>query len=341
MILVTGGTGLLGSHLLFRLASEGKAVKALKRKGASLQLVEKVFSFYSDNPKTLLAKIEWFEGDILDYHSLLEAFAGIEFLYHAAAQVSFHASDARELIRNNVEGTANVVNAALEKKVGKLCYVSSIGALGRADKMEEVNEETWFDPTVKNSVYSTSKYEAEREVWRGMAEGLNAVIVNPSIIIGPGNWNSGSSQMFTTMWEGLKFYTEGTNGFVDVNDVANAMILLTEGDFSSERYILSSENISYKQFFEWVAEAMNVIPPKYKAGKILSEAGVVFLKLKSIFSRKKHTITAETARTANRKYHYSNKKFIEATGMKFKPVKESVRQTAAIFLLDHQNAKNG
>ncbi|HEY9115289.1 MAG TPA: hypothetical protein VIN10_11375, partial [Bacteroidales bacterium] len=180
-----------------------------------------------------------------------------------------------------------------------------------------------------------SKYEAEREVWRGMAEGLNAVIVNPSIIIGPGNWNSGSSQMFTTMWEGLKFYTEGTNGFVDVNDVANAMILLTEGDFSGERYILSSENISYKQFFEWLAEAMNVTSPKYKAGKILSEAGVVFLKLKSIFSRKKHTITAETARTANRQYHYSNKKFIEATGMKFKPVKESVRQTAAIFLLEH------
>lgn len=338
MILVTGGTGLLGSHLLFRLAYEGKAVKALKRKGSSLELVEKVFSIYAENHLELLSKIEWVEGDVLDYYSLLDAFENIEFLYHAAAQVSFHASDAQELVRNNIEGTANVVNAALEKKVGKLCYVSSIGALGRADKIEEVTEETYFDPTVKNSVYSTSKYEAEREVWRGMAEGLNAVIVNPSIILGPGNWNSGSSQMFTTMWEGLKFYTDGTNGFIDVNDVAKAMVLLAEGNFSGERYILSSENISYKQFFEWVAEAMKVPPPKYKAGKMLSVLGAIFLKIKSFFSNKKYTITAETARTANRKYAYSNRKFIEATGMKFKPVKESVENTTSIFLQEKQNA---
>jgi dihydroflavonol-4-reductase len=218
-----------------------------------------------------------------------------------------------------------------------LCYVSSIGALGRADKIEEVNEETYFDATVKNSIYSTSKYEAEREVWRGIAEGLNAVIVNPSIIIGPGNWNSGSSQMFSTMWDGLQFYTEGTNGFIDVNDVAKAMVLLTEGNFSGERYILSSENISYKQFFEWVAEAMKVPPPKFKAGKMISEVGVVILKVKSIFSKKKHTITAETARTANRKYAYSSEKFVLATGMKFIPVKESVKNTTRIFLQENKD----
>jgi dihydroflavonol-4-reductase len=332
MILVTGGTGLLGSHLLFRLISEGKEVKALKRKNSSIELAEKVFSYYSKDPSALLSKIEWVEGDILDYYSLLDAFEGVEYLYHAAAQVSFHGSDASEVIRTNVEGTANVVNAALEKNVGKLCYVSSIGALGRADGIKEVTEETYFDPSVKNSVYSTSKYEAEREVWRGMAEGLNAVIVNPSIIIGPGNWNSGSSQMFTTMWEGLKFYTQGTNGFVDVNDVAKAMVLLAEGEFSGERYILSSENISYKQFFEWVADAMEISPPKYKAEKMLSSIGVVLLKVKGFFSKKKYTITAETARTANRKYHYSSKKFVEDTGMKFMPVKKCVERTANIFV---------
>lgn len=332
MILVTGGTGLLGSHLLFRLISDGKIVKALKRKHSSTELLEKVFYYYSKEPSALLNKIEWVEGDILDYFSLLDAFEEVKFLYHAAAMVSFHGSDASDVIRTNVEGTANVVNAALEKKVGKLCYVSSIGALGRADGIEEVNEETYFDPNVKNSIYSSSKYEAEREVWRGIAEGLSAVIVNPSIIIGPGNWNSGSAQMFTTMWEGLKFYTEGTNGFVDVNDVAKAMILLTEGDFSGERYILSSENISYKQFFKWMAEAMNIQPPKYKAGKMLSVLGVIFLKVKNIFSQKKHTITAETARTANRKYAYSSEKFVDATGMKFLPVKQSVERTSRIFL---------
>lgn len=336
MILVTGGTGLLGSHLLFRLVSEGKEVKAVKRKGASTELVEKIFSYYSKNPESLISKIEWVEGDILDYYSLLEAFEGVDFLYHTAAVVSFHSLDKQTVIRTNVEGTANVVNAALERKVGKLCYVSSIGALGRTDGSGVINEDTNFDTSVKNSVYSTSKYEAEREVWRGMAEGLNAVIVNPSLIIGPGNWKSGSSQMFTTMWDGLKFYTEGTNGFVDVNDVAKAMIILTEGNFSGERYILSSENVSYKQFFEWVAGAMKVTPPRYKAGNFLSAFGVVLLKIKNGFTGKRHTITAETARTANRKYAYSSQKFVNATGMKFTPVFDSVTRTTELFLQDYR-----
>jgi len=137
------------------------------------------------------------------------------------------------------------------------------------------------------------------------------------------------------MWNGLKFYTDGSNGFIDVNDVAKAMILLTESDFSGERYILSSENISYKQFFEWVAEAMNVKSPQYKAGKTLSFLGVVLLKMNGFFNNKKHTITAETARTAQRKYYYSNKKFIDATGMKQMSVKESVKKTARLFLKDY------
>jgi nucleoside-diphosphate-sugar epimerase len=335
MILVTGGTGLLGSHLLFKLVSEGKNVRALKRKDSSTTLVEKVFSYYSEKSSELFSRIEWITGDILDYYSLLEALEGVEFLYHAAAQVSFHSSDAQTVISTNVEGTANVVNAALEKKIRKLCFVSSIGALGRVDSGGIVDEVTNFNPNQKNSMYSTSKYEAEREVWRGMAEGLNAVIVNPSIIIGPGNWNSGSSQMFTTLWKGLKFYTDGTNGFVEVNDVAKAMIMLTEGDFSGERYILSSENVSYKQYFEWMADEMKVKPPKIKAGKLLSFLGVIFLKIKNVFTSEKHSITAETARTANRKYAYSNRKFVDATGMKFISVEESVRKTARIFLQEH------
>ena len=336
MILVTGATGLLGSHLLFRLVSEGKPVRALKRKQSTVELTSRIFSYYTNTPETLLAKIEWVDGDILDYYSLLEACDNIEFVYHTAAMVSFHPEDVKEVSAVNVEGTSNVVNAALEKKVGKLCFVSSIGALGRSDTKGEVNEETYFNSNTKNSVYSTSKFEAEREVWRGMAEGLNAIIVNPSIIVGPGNWNSGSSQMFTTMWNGLKFYTKGSNGFIDVKDVVNAMVILTEGEFSGERYILSAENIGYKQFFEWVAEGLKVSPPRFKAGKVLSAAGVYLLKIKYLFNKAKHSITAETARTANRKYIYSNQKFVNATGMKFMPVKESVLQTAQFFLKEKQ-----
>lgn len=333
MILVTGGTGFIGAHLLYHLVVSGKQVKALKRESSKLDLIEKTFNYYSDNPQKLLDKIEWVEGDILDIYSLLDTFEGVDQLYHTAAIVSFHPKDKTNLIRTNIDGTKNVINAALEKKVGKLCHVSSIGALGRADGSGIVDETRHWS-NKKSSVYSTSKHESEREVWRGIAEGLNAVIINPSIVLGPGNWNSGSPQVFQTMWKGLQFYTGGTNGFVDVNDVAKAMILLMEGNFQGERYILNSENIAYKQFFEWMAAAMHIPAPKYKAGPFLSGIGWRALKIISLITGKPSSITKETAETANQHYRYSNQKIIDATGMEFVPVKESIERTASYFLRD-------
>lgn len=332
MILVTGGTGFLGSHLLFHLIHDGKKVKAIKRAGASIQLTEKIFSYYSDSPKQLVEKTEWIEGDILDYGSLADALEGVEIIYHCGAMVSFHGEDKKQLIKTNIEGTANIVNAAIEKKVKKLCYVSSIGALGRDSVTDRLIEDIPSKPSERSSVYSKTKYEAEREVWRGMAEGLDAIIVNPSIIVGPGDWTKGSSQMFQTMWDGLKFYTSGMNGFIDVNDVARAMITLTEGNFKNERYILNAENITYRQFFDWMADAMKIPRPKYKAGPILSKVGWIALKVKSLLNGEKHTITRETARTANKTYKYSSEKFINATGINFIPVKESVENTSRKFL---------
>ncbi len=334
MILVTGGTGFLGAHLMYHLLQTKNNVRAIIRNGSSIELTKKIFSYYSLSPERLLSKIEWIEGDILDYYSLLDAFAGVNVLYHTAAVVSFHGDDKSLLIKTNIAGTANVVNAAIEKGMKKLCYVSSIGALGRDDATGLVNEDTPSEASSRSSVYSKSKYEAEREVWRGMAEGLESVIVNPSIIVGPGDWTKGSSQMFQTMWNGLKFYTSGTNGFIDVNDVARAMILLVESDIKDERFVLSAENIGYKQFFDWMADAMGIARPKYKAGPVLSKMGWIALKMKGAITGKKHTITKETARTANQKYQYSSEKFEKMTGMKFMAVKESVEQTSKLFLTD-------
>lgn len=336
MILVTGGTGFLGAHLIYHLLQSGYAVKALKRRESSIKLTKKIFSYYSPSPEDLFDKIQWVEGDLLDYVSLEEALEGVTHLYHAAAVVSFHADDKKRLITTNIIGTANVVNAALDSGVKKLCYVSSIGALGRDNTDGPVNENTPVKPS-SPSVYSKSKYEAEREVWRGMAEGLDAVIVNPSIIVGPGTWNMGSPQMFQTMWNGLKFYTSGTNGFIDVNDVAKAMIALADSDIKNERFVLSAENVGYRQFFNWMADAMEIERPKYKAGPFLSNLGWIGLKMKSLVTGKKHTITKETARTANRKYQYSSEKFQKATGMNFTPVKDSVEQTVEFFLRDNKN----
>ena len=336
MILVTGGTGFIGSHLLYQLVDSGKKVKALKRPASSTKLTEKIFSYYSTDAASKLKMIEWVDGDLKDYYSLTDALQDIEYVYHTAAVVSFHASDKNEILKTNVEGTANLVNACLEKKVHKLLFASSIGALGRANAEGIVDEETHFQTSNKNSFYSTTKYEAEKEVWRGISEGLDAVIVNPAIVVGPGNWGRGSSQVFQTMWSGLRFYSTGMNGFIDVNDVAKAMILLMEGDFNGERYILNTENVSYKQFFEWMAGAMNIPPPKIKAGPFLSGIGWRALKLKGIFTGKASGITKETAKTANQVYRYSNKKLIEATGIELIPVHESVKNTVGYFLQDHK-----
>ncbi len=336
MIFVTGGTGFIGSHLLYHLVSSGKPVRALKRKESSIALTQKIFSYYTDTPDELLKKIAWADGDILDYYSLLEAFQDVDQVYHTAAVVSFHAADKSNLVRTNVEGTANVVNAALELNIDKLCFMSSIGALGRAGSAGLVTEDTHFKTSAKNSVYSTTKYEAEKEVWRGVAEGLDAVIVNPSIVVGPGNWSQGSPQVFQTMWKGLKFYTTGVNGFIDVNDVAKAMMLLMDGNATGERFILSTENVPYKQFFEWMAMVMGKPAPKYKAGPLLSSIGSEVLKLKGYLTGKRSTITKETAKTANQVYQYSNKKILNETGMQLIPVKESVENTTKLFLLDHE-----
>ncbi len=331
MILVTGGTGFIGSHLIYYLIISGKKVRALKRKPSSTELTKRIFSYYSDDPEKLLGQIDWVEGDLLDYQSIIESLNGISYLYHAAAVVSFRPEDRENVINVNIEGTKNVVDAALELNIKKLCFVSSIGALGRAVSHDIVTEETEFAPSGKNSLYSTTKYEAEREVWRGIAEGLKAVIVNPSIVVGPGNWNKGSSQMFQTMGNGLKFYTSGINGFIDVNDTARIMIELMEGPKSGERYILSTENITYKQFFEWMAAAMGITSPRYKAGPLLSSIGWRVLKALGFFTGKRSSITRETARTANQHYRYSNEKLLQNISFQLTPIKESVERTVQYY----------
>jgi nucleoside-diphosphate-sugar epimerase len=336
MILVTGGTGFIGSHLLYHLIKGGAQPKALKRESSSTELTRKIFSYYEQGER-MFSNIEWITGDLLDYYSLTDAMAGVKQVYHTAAVVSFRSEDKESIVRVNVQGTSNIVNAALESGIDKFCFVSSIGALGRAVADGVVTESSEFVPSRKNSVYSTTKYEAEREVWRGIAEGLDAVIVNPSIVVGPGDWGRGSPQMFQTMADGLKFYTSGTNGFIDVNDVARIMIKLMEGPYTGERYILSTENVPYKKFFEWVASAMDLPAPRYKAGPKLSSIGWRLLKAKGWVTGKHSSITRETATTANQQYSYSNEKLLRNLPVELTPIKESVTTTAMYYLKDKKS----
>lgn len=332
MILVTGGTGLLGSHLLYDLVKDGTKVFALKRPGSSLDQVKKVFAFYQKDPDSILDNILWTEGDVNDIYSLYEKFDKAEKVYHAAACLSFDASDRKKMMHVNAVGTANVVNACLEKNIRKLCYVSSIATLGRADHEGFTDEESHWKKSKRNSAYSISKHNAEREVWRGIAEGLQAVIVNPGVIIGPGDWKKGSCQLIDRVWEGLRYYTPGVNGYVDVRDVADAMIKLMESDIAGERFVLTSENLDYLTFFTYVADSLNKKKPSVLSSYFLGQLAWRLEKARTFITGGNPLITRETAYTAFQKYYYSSEKIKKAINFEFTPMQKSISDTCKLFI---------
>ena len=331
MILVTGGTGFVGAHVLFELLKSGEKVKALKRENSSLQLTEKIFSFYTDDYKQLLSQIEWIIGDIKDIISLDDAMQGISQIYHCAAVVSFEPKEKTNMLKTNINGTANLVNIALKYKVNKFCYVSSIAAIGRTENDDLITEETAWKSSDRNSNYAKSKYAAEREVWRGVEEGLNVIIVNPSVILGPGEWKQGSSKIFETMWKGTKYYTFGVNGYVDVRDAAKAMVKLMKSPIKNQRFILSSENISYLDLFTMIMKAFRKNPPYIKAGLWMLNIAWRVEKLKSLILNSKPLITKETVNTSQNKYFYSSDKIKQQLDFDFIPISQSIIETCLLF----------
>ncbi|MGX5687745.1 NAD-dependent epimerase/dehydratase family protein [Arcticibacter tournemirensis] len=316
MILVTGATGFLGSELVRQLYAQGKRVRALKRESSVI-------------PDTLksIPQIEWFDSDLLDYFSLEKAFAGISHVYHCAARISFQPSDKKKMIRVNEEGTAHIVDLCMEHGIEKLVHVSSVAALGDSKNGEAVNEKSFWEFDGSQHGYSISKYESEMEVWRGIAEGLNAVIVNPSIIIGKNAGTQGSGQIFDMARKGSKFYTDGVCGMVDVEDVARAMILLMEADVRSERFILNSENIAFKTIFETVAHALGTKKPNIRARPWLLSIAWRLTRLAAFVTGRKYGLTKDTAHSASKQMSYSSEKFLRFfPDFSFKPVKQSIKE---------------
>jgi nucleoside-diphosphate-sugar epimerase len=335
MILVSGGTGLVGSHLLFDLCKSGNNVRAIKRENSQIDNVKKVFSYYANNAQDLLKKIEWVNADLLDISSIEQAMEGITEVYHCAAIVSFDSKKEVEMMHININGTANMVNIALAKGIRKFCHVSSIAAIGAEEHGKDATEETFWKSSSENSNYSISKYGAEREVWRASAEGLDVIIVNPSLIIGAGNWQQSSSNMFSKAYKGIKFYTDGITGFVDVRDVARLMIQLMNSEQKNERFIINSENKSFKVFFDIMHRAFNKPVPTIKAGKFLSDFAWITEKIRCSISGNTPLITKETARSAHKVSNYSNKKIQHIfPDYKFISVEQSVKDTCKLFLSD-------
>jgi nucleoside-diphosphate-sugar epimerase len=252
--------------------------------------------------------LEQFQCNILDVVGLEEAMQGIEQVYHCAAIVSFAPSRKRELFTINIDGTANVVNAALQAGIKKMVHVSSVAALGRIREGEPIDETMNWTEETSNSAYGQSKYLGELEVWRGIGEGLNAVIVNPVIILGCADWKSGSAQIFKSVYDEFPWYTEGVSGFVDAGDVAKAMIALMQSNVSNERFIISAENRSYRQVFNWIADGFGKKRPHKKVTPLIAKIVWRLEAIKSKFSGKNPLITKETATTALAEVTYNNEK---------------------------------
>ena len=330
-VFVTGGTGLLGSHLLFSLALRGEKIKALHRQNSNRDFVKKVFSYYTDKPDELFQSIEWVESDMCNYSSLKKAIQGSDKVYHCAASVSFDSSRRKELILNNTHGTANIVKASLETGVKKLCHVSSTAALGASNSEKMVNESHQWRDLDSHSAYSISKYLSESEVWDGIRRGLCATIVNPSVIFGPGNWSNGSSLFFSRIARGMPFYTTGVTGYVDVRDVTKSIIILMDSSIVNERYIISAENLSFKEVFSMIAESMAVKRPFIPVPRVFSYPVSGVLSLFPFFMRKESSISPETLHAAYAKVFLDNSKIKEATGISFIPISQSVEDTSRIY----------
>lgn len=264
MILVTGGTGLVGSHLLLHLQENGESVCAIYRNKKNILKVKSLFDYYTKSD--LFDKIDWIEADILDITALEIAFKNIDFVYHCAAIISFNPKDEELLRKVNIEGTANIVNFCIDKEIKKLCYVSSSATLGDLAQNEKIiTEKTEWNPEISHSDYAISKYGGEMEVWRGQQEGLKVLIVNPGVIFGPCFWNQGSGAFFTTVKKGIPFYTYGSTAYVAVTDVVKIMFQLMNSDNENERFIVIAENITYKDIICLISLKIGARVPKIEA----------------------------------------------------------------------------
>ncbi len=321
MILVTGATGLVGSHLVLHLLEQGQTVRALYRTEENINKVKQVFNYYKKGD--LFTNINWFYADIIDVPSLNDAFLGIEYVYHCAALVSFNPDDEEKLRKINIEGTANVVNFCLHQKVKKLCHVSSIAALGDLLEGETiVTEATEWNPEALHSDYAISKYGAEMEVWRGQQEGLDVVVVNPGVILGPLFWTEGSGEIYQKVKKGMPFYTKGTTGFVSVTDVVKAMILLMNGEAKNERFTLVSENLTYENIIFKIADCLKVSRPKIYANKFITSLGWRIDWLLYLFFDKKRLITKNMSHSLHSIDIYSNGKIMKRLDFEFVRIDE-------------------
>jgi len=286
MILVTGATGFLGSYIVKLLVESGYSVRALRHRSPLPSWID----------ASIWNKVEWIQADLLDPIALYDAMEGVEGVIHSAAVVSFSKSGRKEMYAVNVEGTANVVNAAIEQKIKRFVHVSSIAALGRTREAALVTEDKKWEHSPNNTHYAITKHQAEMHVWRGFAEGFGGAIINPSTILGYGNWHSSSNTIFKNIYRGFRWYTSGLNGFVGVEDAARAAVELLFSSIHGKRFIVNAANIPFRDLFNSIAKGFGVAPPSKEASPLVGAIAWRLEAVRSFFTGSKPLLTKETAK---------------------------------------------
>jgi nucleoside-diphosphate-sugar epimerase len=334
MILVTGASGLLGSHVLLNLLEKGETVRGLIRPNSNLGTVKSLFGWYGPEKAALLNKVNWAYGDLLDIPSLIEALKGVEKVFHCAGMISFDPADEKALFRTNWEGTRNLVDLCLDTDVNAFCFVSSVAALNNNSKPQTEIEN---EGPINSYGYAISKYMGEMEVWRASQEGLNVVIVNPGIIIGPGDFNKGSGRLFSLLHKGLKYCPPGGTGFIGVNDCAKAMIALVNTGAFEERFILVSDNLKYCDVLGRIARSINVKPPTRQIKSWQLEVLWRLDKIRFILGGKQRKLTRTSAKSLIREQTYNNEKIKNFIKLNFSDLDLEIANTGKWFVKNYRN----
>ncbi len=327
---ITGGTGLVGSHFLFSLSEKYK-IKALTRNPKRCAQVKSLFEYYDpENFESRWANIEWVQGDLNDIPQLEEEVKGSDYVIHAAAFVSFQRRDFNELLRINFEGTRNLINVCLVSNIKKFLHISSVSVFGKPENGNMITENNKWKNSPENSGYANSKYLAEREVWRGFEEGLDGVIVNPSIIFGPGNPMESSNKLFSNVLKGSKYYPPGGNAFVDVRDVVDASIQLLEKDIHKEQFILNALNTSYKNIFEQIAKRGGIHSPSKTITRGMTRMIYFTETMLKLFGRKQK-LTKENIRSMFKTSLFDGSKVESSIGFKYRDMDETIENSIQYF----------
>lgn len=334
-ILLTGATGMLGAYILYHLLKQGNEVRAIKRSTADLTTVEAVFAFLNQkeaNPILLNNNLlEWMEGDLQDFCTLLDGIQGVEAIYHNAALVSYNPKDEDRIFEVNLNATATLVDLAIEHQVPYFHHVSSVAALDR-QKGKTTNEDAANFIRNFSSAYAKSKYLAELEVWRGYAEGLSGVIINPGVILGIGRYQSGSGKLFSSVNDGMPFYPKGANAYVDAEDVAKTFLKLADDpQYHHNRYVCVAEHHPHRKVLTLIAETLGKKPPGIQAPLYGAYALAAWQRLKHSLFGSDVVITPELARSSSKVHTYHNQKLKKAIAYDFKPIAQSIAEIGQHF----------